>query len=374
MQAVVARIPAVLVALLIGLVTACAAGPTRSAVSEVPALADSLTETIAVGDRVGFLENFQGTSHAQLVGGVWFDNLAGFHDVAFASPHAQQAANSVNVTWRVPGDSVTSRATFGVELSQDPERTVITGLSNRGHPPLWALEALTVARTPVGTLLLGRSLAEDEGRWRSRLSQAVGALEKAELGVLAEGWDGRLVIHAPSDGAVFARTSGQSASGTAAATLYEGEAVRIVVNPVAVRELGPDGLDALLLHEAVHAAVGTPRFPRAPRWLVEGLAESVTAAADRGTAAANRRLVRDRLASGSLPSALPEDADLSASAVHTLTGYALAQVAVDAVFERAGRARGLAFVRAALREPPEKWPIDQAVVTAWYLEALSEAD
>lgn len=374
MQAVVARILAVLLALLIGLVTACTATPIRLTDGEGPVLADSLTETIAAGDRAGFLENFQNTSHAQAVGEVWFDNLAGFHDVTFAPAPAPQAGHSVDVTWRLPGDSVPARATFGVELDPSPGRTVISGLSNNGHPPHWALEALTVTRTSVGTLLLGESLAEDERGWRSRLSHVWDSLDKAELGLLTDGWDGRLVIHVPGDGALFARTSGQSASGTAAATLYEGDAVRIVVNPVAVRELGADGLDALLLHEGVHAAVGTPRFPRAPRWLVEGLAESVTAAADRGTAAANRRLVRDRLASTGLPSALPEDAELSAAAGDTLTGYALAQVAVDAIFERAGRTRGLAFVAAALHDPPETWPIDRAEVTAWYVEALAEVD
>ena len=101
------------------------------------------------------------------------------------------------------------------------------------------------------------------------------------------------------------------------------------------------------------------------------MAEWATAAVDPATAAANRTLVRERIAASGLPSELPEDADLTSDGPDALTGYALSQVAVAAVVDRAGRERGLEFVNSVLHDPGGTWPIERTEVTRWYREALA---
>lgn len=222
--------------------------------------------------------------------------------------------------------------------------------------PVWSLPGVEVSTTPSGTLVSAGLTAAGRQRWSRRLAEAEAAVRAERL---PGGWSGGLVVLVPPEGR-FAQAAGEPAAASAITTCTAGTP-RIVVNP-AVLGQPEQWLDATIVHEAVHVATNTACGPPAPAWVVEGLAESVAARRDPATAAQNRDLVRAQVREHGLPDALPER-------METLTDYALAQVAVDAVAARLGE-RADAFWRRALLDGDGHSAAERALATRWYVAAV----
>lgn len=261
------------------------------------------------------------------------------------------APGRLRVTYRLPGDRTTA--------TEDVSYTLTSGKLNQvrtdGARPLWTLAGVEVTATSGGTLL---SIGLDESarnRWARRLTAAASRVQAEGL---PTDWTGGLVVQIPPEGR-FAQVAGESVAASAITTCAAGTP-RIVVNPVVLDQPG-EWLDSTIVHEAVHVAMNTACGPAAPAWVVEGLAESVAARSDEATASRNRALARSHVRAHGVPDALPEP-------VESLTDYALAQVAVDALRENQGRDAD--DVLESALGPVGLTPAEVRRVTRWYREAM----
>ncbi|MGC3954001.1 MAG: hypothetical protein QM804_07085 [Propionicimonas sp.] len=220
---------------------------------------------------------------------------------------------------------------------------------------------LSPTDTAAGTVYAPADLDGDARRaWLERLRRTVGILADTDLGPADDDWDGRLAVELPQTSADYAALAGPAGAEAAAVTRCLGDGSRITINP-AVRDTGADYLDALVLHEAVHAATGSACRP-APLWIEEGLAEWLTVQHHPAAAQTNQQWLTRELAGG-LPSGLPEDAAFQGTAEQVSGGYALAVFAVDTAIGRLGQARAMAYF-AAPDEPTTRQ------LTGWYLDGL----
>ena len=260
-------------------------------------------------------------------------------------------ADQVQVTSTLPGDRRPATERLTLTWSDRGELTVAAAEGT----PLWALESAVVTTGPAGTVLSAASEVQAKS-WLALAAEAVAAVRAS--GVADDGWTGRLVLEAPVSADDFALLTGSTADTSSAVTSCRTGTPRIVLSPK-LSEFSDDVRFATLTHEAVHAATDSA-CQHGLSWAVEGLAESVAAHADPATAAANRRLVVDYLATHPVPSALPEHPS-------TPTDYALAQVAADELRRRLGAAAPAYFARAT-RAALSDTEIAQA--TTWYRQAL----
>ncbi len=302
----------------------CAAGnvrPSRPATSAVPDPAP-LASALAAGDRAAFSARFAAGAGQKLAGLLW-GNWSALEATLDAS-----AAGMV-VHWRAAGE----RSGTWDEVTVGLDGGLIASLAPSGTlTPAWLLEPLSV-RTGVGASLVAATTAANGQGWLEAAQAAAAVVSAAELGAAAVQWSGNLVVELPSLADGFGRLSGlpvtlSATTGAATTMAAAGADPRIVVNPAAT---APDDRRVLLVHEGVHAAMGSPNLS-APLWAVEGIAESVAAASDPATRVRNAALV----GGGARPIALPTSEELNGTDAGR--AYALASSAVDAAVARWGRA------------------------------------
>lgn len=220
---------------------------------------------------------------------------------------------------------------------------------------------LQSTETTAGVLHAPADLAPGEQRtWLERLDQTSATVLGSDLGPLDDGWDGRIIVELPPTQHDYLALAGPGGDGAAASTRCEAEGSRIAINPL-VRAESSSYLDALLLHEAVHAATASA-CTDAPLWMEEGLAEWLTEQHDPATQQANRQWLAHELAAG-LPSGLPADAAFRGTAAQVSGAYALAAFAVATAIERLGQAQVMAYLAA----PDEPTTVR---ITEWYLAGL----
>ncbi len=325
-------------------------GGCATAVPTSTHLADALGSRLSAGDRAGFYALFAGSAGAQAVALRMFDNL-----LDSGATIAAASSDRLSVTWHLPGEPpVVSLATVTLAGAVvDAIEPVSTGTE-------WLSDPMTVHAE--ASLVVASARQDESARW---LTAA-----RAGLAALATVWPAGqrrtepLIVLAPSDLVGFARYAGADAQTTAAVTVVPGttasQGVRVVVNPVAATNAVTDA--ATLTHEAVHAAMGSPRLTGTPGWLLEGIAEALTARAHPSVAATNAAAARAAVAHG-LPNALP---DLSSA---DPSGYALAQVAVDAMVAHVGWTD--VFDEARRRSTPAGGRIADAQVLTWYRDELA---
>ena len=317
-----------------------APGATQAGASDAAAaLAAALESAWRARDERAFVAALaSGTVRARAVWGSW---LALSADVA-----AEGAVLSVR--WRAAGESRDTVDRVAVR-----ERGVLE--PPVGPRPVWFDHPVEVA-TRGGATVLGASGTDRAGleAWADAASGAVGRLRDAALSPWLERWEGTLVVVLPADALHLARLTGvwQGLDATAAITVQHASDVppRVVLNPAA-SALGVAERTSLLVHEGVHAITGSAARWDAPRWLAEGLAESVACAADADRAARNLALARG---GGGVPVIDPASApDASA--------YARAQLAYDACVDAWGRdsVHGWASGR-DVAPPPGDVEIEQA--------------
>jgi hypothetical protein len=322
--------------------------PTVS-ITDVGADAAQLDAALATG-QAAFSAHFS----PALTGDQWYPVLrAGSARIAAVNDSPAQ----VQVTTRFDGDRRTATEVLTLELADDG---AIRGTVDAGERPIWALEATTVTPATHGTVLSSGLSVQARRTWVARLDQASVAV--AQAGVLTAGndWDGGLVVELPADALGFTEITGGSATDTAAITTCSSGTPRIVVNPVAQAQ-GTDYLSATLVHEAVHVATESP-CKTGVAWVVEGMAESVAAANDPATAAANAKLVRAYLRQHGIPDQLPVT-------LETQTDYALAQLAADQVRVHLGT-RAAAFFAAGVSGELSR--SQAAAAKRWYRAALRD--
>ncbi|ADB32792.1 hypothetical protein Kfla_3737 [Kribbella flavida DSM 17836] len=154
-------------------------------------------------------------------------------------------------------------------------------LTRDGHRQPWDFQEVAVVRRGKVVVVVDRR-ETGLGRKVAKVSEdAANAVRRH----WPRSWNGSVMVVAMAEPRVMATlwTSGNGRGWTIAAkavTLYEGEQLgkrfgppvgsRIVVNPAMRKDLEQD----LLVHEMTHVAT-VPIGPRAPLWLVEGLAEYV---------------------------------------------------------------------------------------------------
>ncbi len=326
-------------------------------------LASSLTTSLADRDRDGFLTAFASDAPTRRLGARWYDNLAQFDDVSFAA-----SGTALNVTSAVPGDSSPATQTVAVDVATTDGRAVITGLELHDDTPDWATSDKTVLTSPSGSVIIGATATVGQrDSVADALDAAVTTLKATGLGTLDDAWNHRLVLDVPQDAVEYAHEGGDPQANEAVTSCAGGPA-RVVVNPAAL-DYPADQLGPLVLHEAVHAATRacTASYPA---WVVEGLAESVTASAYATVARDNQALAASYVAEHGLPAKLPQARDFTREPSSQRAFYALAQVAVDAAADHLGRDQAVdllaGFPPADATEPAP----DEARVTTWYRAAL----
>lgn len=221
--------------------------------------------------------------------------------------------------------------------------------------------ALRTTDAPAGTLLAPAELAPDEQRaWLMRIDRAAATVANADLSPLDEGWNGRIVVELPVTQGDYLTLAGTEGRDAAATTRCDGDGARITINP-RIHTEPSSYLDALLLHEAVHAATGAA-CTDAPLWIEEGLAEWLAERHDVATAQANQQWLDHELAAG-LPSGLPPDPAFGGTSARVSGAYALAAFAVATAIENLGQDRAMAYFAA---------PDEQTTgrLTEWYRAGL----
>lgn len=284
-------------------------------------LVQALQARLDAFDEPGLRALFYDQPGTQALATRFFVNLTG----AQATPTRRLGLDPdgrLHVEWAFPSEpTVVSVATMALILGK------IANLVPASTGTEWLDDPLVQRAEPH----LVVSAADNVGltRWWQAAETALAAL--AKVTPPGRNWTAPLVLLAPADLTQFARYAGDSADRTAAVTVVPGTAashsIRVVVNP---RPLQPGQNDpATIAHEAVHAFMASPRLTRAPRWLLEGIAEQLTAQAFPAVASQNRRLAKARQPGGA-PQSLPE-VDGGDE-----TAYALAQLAVLAMVEQVG--------------------------------------
>ena len=325
------------------------------------ALAASLTTSLTNRDEQAFTANFAPTASAQNLARVWYANLTSLESASFTAD-----ADGLALTWSVPGDRTPITQRAPARLGDQDNREVVVDLS-RDPAPDWAAIPIAVQTTDSGSVILDANRKFLDGPLLNRaLVDAVTTLSATDFGPLDDTWNGRLVLDVARDAHTYAGAGGRPEVDAAVASCAGG-AVRIVVNPVAA-QFDMDRLGPLILHEGFHAATRACDAAY-PRWVVEGLAESVTASAFPQVASDNRDAAVRWLAKHGLPDALPSDDDLAADDAGTLRAvYALAQLAVDATVAEVGRPEAVRLLTSFGQ--PTTDPADVARVTDWYRAAL----
>jgi len=306
------------------LVSGCVAtGTTTPAATPLPAgtLGERLDAALAHDNEAAFVDCFSARHDASADGRQWFAVLE--HGTSASVTQVDDHTLTVRSTEH--GDTRAGTVTFTLDLDATGR---IASVASSPHRPIWALGPTDITDATRGTLYTAGLDEAARRQWADRLDRAVAAVAAYDPPGAEDGADG-LVVQLPADAGAFEAMTGEPSSSASAVSVCDTGTPRIVVNPVVLTQ-SAEWLDSTMVHEAVHVATGSPCRPSGQlAWAVEGLAESVAASGDPTAAARNRALVVAYLADHPVPDALP--ADLS-----DLTGYALAQVAVDQVRAHAG--------------------------------------
>lgn len=335
---------------------------------QLDALAEGLTRGLRSGDDSEFSSWF---SSARLAS-IWRDNLTQFTHVSFAAQGIAADAATLSAAWAVPGEAVVAHSPVRMSPHEADARLLVGPLAGT-QQPAWAVEPLTIHTRDDATVVAGVDVPA--GEWLTATQGAVSDILSACPGALRADWDETLVVVAPTQLSTFAGALGvaehdyQDVAGVAwAEPASDAAPMRIYLNHQATQSLAPIDRRVLLAHEGAHIAM-RPTMRQAPHWLSEGLAEMVGFTSSSDHRAHGQKLAR-AYASTHPSAELPgSDAFEPGSDRDLATTYALAQQAVEALFERAGRRSATAFCVAVGADEP--WPIAQATVTSWYRQRLA---
>ncbi len=345
------RLPAWSAALLLAFAIGCAQVPQ----AQPGTLPDRLNNALRQESQQAFLDNFTADPAGAATGRQWFSALSRAA-VTFSQPDGQ----TLSVRSMLPGDR--REATWTLRLDLEPATGRIRGLTPTPNRPIWTLGATDVTPARHGTLLSAGLDEAARQQWADRLDRAsVTVAASSPAG--GAGWTGGLVVEIVADASDFEAVTNEPHGSASALTTCSTGTPRVVVNP-AVLDQPAEWLDSTLVHEAVHVATDSACVPvgRNLQWAVEGLAESVAAGNDPATATRNQQLVAGYLRDHPVPRTLPDE-------LTDLTGYALAQLAVEQVQTHLGAgAKGL--LDRAIHDSRQVTTAELERVTGWYTAEL----
>ncbi|MCL1838794.1 MAG: hypothetical protein FWG47_05695 [Propionibacteriaceae bacterium] len=347
----------------------CASPPEPDLEPEPYALAAALTQSLRANDRIGFEENFATSTIGHRLSQQWFSNLSQLDGVRF---EVMPDSKAFKVTWSVAGSGLPSTHIITPQLVKVEGRTLIMDLLDSENPPIWVYGMISVNNTSAGTMIASERVSEAVANvWLKHMIAAILTVKKFDSSGLIAGWNQRLVVELPRETREYQRLVGMDPSISSAATECENGAVRIVINPAALDLPQPEG-EALMLHEAVHFATGSPCHDGGELWASEGLAEWVTAKTYKQTAASNKAIVENYLSLNGIPETLPTAASFAGEKEQVIAAYALSEAVVAAAVKELGEAEALNLISKIARE---KLSVDQKTygdLYKWYAAALKK--
>lgn len=259
-----------------------------------------------------------------------------------------------------------------VYLAGDGDLAQSGGTSWRGP---WDYGPLVVARG-ASSLVLGHPQAAAQ---LPRLAAIVDAAVPVVTGVWGPGWAQQVAVLVPASAAELSALVGQGSALTdlSAVTVADQpdpvagtrSGQRLVLNPRAPVELSPAGLRVVVQHEVTHIASATGTGQASPRWLVEGLAEYVANLGNAQPVSVSASELRKEVAGGTLPAALPSDADFAPGGPRLPQVYEEAWLACRLIASRAGQAGLVTFYRLVGASPD----VSATAVTAALAHVLHES-
>ena len=292
---------------------------------------------------------------------------------------------AVDMTWRFSGyDREPVREEVLVDFDASGPGATLTGIGGGDRrTPLWLTAPLEV-RAGADSLVLTAGSAEAADRLAAQAAAAVPAVR-----AVLPAWPGGLVVEVPGSAqdldALLAADPGTYAniaavSATVDGTLTPTSPAHVFVNPDLFGDLGPEGEQVVMTHEATHIATAAPVTSGVPLWLLEGFADYVALRDTDLPMSKTAGQVIAQVQADGVPEALPGPTEFDAGATHLGAAYEAAWVACLVVADLAGEealvrvyddVSGGAHVDEALRSSAG---LDQAGLTRrWQarLEALA---
>lgn len=235
-----------------------------------------------------------------------------------------------------------------VYIAADDDMAELGGVSWTGP---WDYGPVVAARGSA-SLVLGHP---QDSAGLPRLAAAVDAAVPVVTGVWGPRWARQVAVLVPASSKELTALVGQ---GTAL-TDVSAEAVfdardpatgaaygqRLVLNPRALAELTPAGLRIVVQHEITHIASAASTGQSTPRWLVEGFADYVGNLGSAQPVRVAASELRAEVARGTLPVALPADADFTPGEARLPQVYEQAWLACRLIATRAGQDGLVRFYR-----------------------------
>lgn len=231
------------------------------------------------------------------------------------------AIATAEVSWRASEASgldpaVTHLSTVSLRVAPERDGTfsIESASRERGSVPIWLLGSVTVDRGQGSSVI-----SIDGGDVREPVDEMVTAA-RAAVERTVPGVTGDLTIVSPRSQAQMAAVVGQDqdavAQIAAVTTGIDGDATGtdpvVVLNPQVFETMDRRAGQVVLSHEATHvltSAVGTT----AVNWVVEGFADYVALRDDTAPLSVSAGQVLQDVRAGSLPRALPTDADFGST-------------------------------------------------------------
>jgi hypothetical protein len=234
-----------------------------------------------------------------------------------------------------------------VYLAGDNDLAQAGGVSWQGP---WDFGPVVVARGSA-SLMLGHIASALQ---LTKLADVVDAAIPAVTAVWGSEWSQRVAVFVPDSATEFAALVG-TAAGTdvSAVALTDGVdpvshqpyGQRLVFEPNVLGTLSGVGEQIVVRHEITHLATATATSSTTPRWLVEGFADYVGQAGDGQSVATAAAELRAEVRHGTVPTALPSDADFAAGAKRLPQIYEESWLACRLIAARAGVAGLVRFYR-----------------------------
>ncbi|MEP7020223.1 MAG: hypothetical protein ABI808_06195 [Pseudonocardiales bacterium] len=227
-----------------------------------------------------------------------------------------------------------------VYLAGDSDLAELGGASWRGP---WDYGPLVVVRG-ASSLVLGHPQAASQ---LAPLAAIVDAAVPVVSAVWGQGWSRQVAVLVPASDAELSALAGAGSALTDVSAVTVSDAPdpvngtrsgqRLVLNPSALSTLTAAGLRVVVQHELTHIASASATGQASPRWLVEGLAEYVANLGNPQPVSVAASELREEVAGGTLPAALPGDAEFAPGAARLPQVYEEAWLACRLIAARAGQ-------------------------------------
>ncbi len=276
------------------------------------------------------------------------DESAGSLDPRESRTFGRQAwVGDVALRWRLGGyDQDTGSMETSFTFVDTPDGVAFgSAVGDTSRPaPLWLLEDLAVDRS-VRTLV-----AVADRTALPRYSRLAAEAVRDVRAVLPQ-WRGRLVVEVPAAAQQLGRmldaepgsyASIAAVTATVDGSLSPGSPVHIMVNPEVFADLGEEGSQIVMSHEATHVAVDAATASM-PLWLLEGFADYVALARSDLPVSVTASQILAEVRRDGPPKALPGPDEFDPSNKLLGTSYEAAWLACRLLADEYGERRLISF-------------------------------